>query len=292
MRVAYISFRIVVGLFSIIPMPVLYLLSDGLYYVFFYGVKYRKKVVVENLRKSFPEKSEQEIYQLSKAFYRHFCDILLEGIKGLSMSKEELVKRYKITNPELLDEYYSKNKSIITVGSHYANWEWGVLCSSLQVKSKTIGFYMPLSNTYIDAYIKKSRAAWGMYLVSVKETMKGFEENKSTPCIYILISDQSPANKERAIWLNFLNQPTAFLHGAEKYAKSTGCPVLFIDVKRIKRGYYEVSFSILCKEPQQTQTGEITKIYASKLEGIINAHPAHWLWTHRRWKIPFPNSSL
>lgn len=284
-RIGYFSFRAIVAVFSVIPLPLLYVFSDGLYYLFFYVVKYRKKVVLENLRNSFPEKPAQEITQLSKDFYRHFCDILLEGIKGLSMSKGELLKRYRITNPELLNAHYEKKQSVIAVGSHYANWEWGVLCSSLQTKLKTMGFYMPLSNKLIDQYIKKSRAAWGMYLISVKDTVKGFHENRNSPCIYILISDQSPSNKDKAVWINFLNQDTAFLHGAEKYAQLTKFPIVYTDVQRLKRGYYTVEFSVLCENPNETKPGEITTLFANKLESIIKAKPEHWLWTHKRWKL-------
>ncbi len=284
-KIGYFLFRVVVGLFSIIPFSLLYFFSDGLFYLFYYVTKYRKKVVVQNLKNSFPEKSAAEIEQITKDFYRNFCDILLEGIKGLSMSKQELVKRYRITNPEFLNAYCDKNSSLIAVGSHFTNWEWGVLCSSLQVKHKTIGFYMPLSNKTIDTYIKESRAAWGMYLVSVRETLKGFESNKETPCIYILLSDQSPSNKEKAVWLNFMNQNTAFLHGAEKYAQLCNYPVVFIDIKRVKRGFYEVEFSLLSENPLETKPTEITKLFAKKLEKTILYKPAHWLWSHRRWKL-------
>ena len=284
-KIGYFLFRAVVALFSIIPMPLLYVFSDGLFYIFYYITKYRKRVVYENLKNSFPEKSSTEIEQLTKDFYKNFCDILLEGIKGLSMSKQELVKRYKITNTDLFDYYFDKKTSLIAVGSHFANWEWGVLCSSLQVKHKTIGFYMPLSNKAIDTYIRNSRAAWGMHLVSIKETINGFEKNKETPCIYILLSDQSPSNKDKSIWLNFLNQNTAFLHGAEKYAQLYNYPVLFIDVKRIKRGFYEVAFDLLCEKPIETKPKEITKLFALRLEKAILNKPDNWLWTHRRWKL-------
>ena len=180
-QIIYYIFKGTTALFSLIPFPVLYVISDGLYYLFFYVVRYRKKVIEKNLRNSFPEKSEKEIEQITKGFYRNFCDIFLEGLKGLSMSKEELVKRYRLQNTEILTHYFNANQSVITVGSHYTNWEWGVLASSLQVKHKTLGFYKPLSNKPIDEDFKKSRAAWGMYLVSIFETAKAFAENRDTP---------------------------------------------------------------------------------------------------------------
>jgi KDO2-lipid IV(A) lauroyltransferase len=285
MFAGYFTFRVAVALFSIIPFPVLYFFSDGLFYLFFYVIEYRKKVVLENLKKSFPEKSESEILQISRDFYKHFCDILLEGIKGLSMTKEELLKRYIIINPELINSYFDKNTSIIAVAAHYANWEWGVLSSSLQVKSKCFGLYMPLSNTYIDRYIKRSRANWGMNLVSVKETYQCFEENKNIPSVYIFVTDQSPSNKEKAVWVNFLNQHTAFLHGVEKYSQQASYPIVYTDVKKRRRGYYEVEFSVLCENPVSTKQGEITIDFAKKLETIILSKPELWLWSHKRWKL-------
>ncbi|MCG3165822.1 MAG: Lipid A biosynthesis lauroyltransferase [Bacteroidia bacterium] len=285
-RLIYYLFKAMAALFSLIPFPVLYLISDGLYYLFYYAVRYRKKVIDKNLRNSFPEKSEKEIEQITQDFYRNFCDIFLEGLKGLSMSKEELVKRYKIINAEILTPYYNSGQGIITVGSHYTNWEWGVLASSLQVKHKTLGFYKPLSNKLIDEDFKKSRAAWGMYLVSIFETAKAFAENRDTPCAYILLSDQSPARKDadKSFWIRFLNQDTAFLHGMEKYATVNKFPVFFLDIKRLKRGFYTVELSQL-QTATPEKPGSLTKAYAAKLESIIRANPANWLWSHNRWKL-------
>jgi len=285
-RITYYVFRITGALFSLIPFPVLYFISDGLYYLFFYVVRYRKPVVMQNLSNSFPEKTEKEIERITKDFYRNFCDIFLEGLKGLSMSKEELVKRYRLVNPEILTPYFASKQSVITVGSHYTNWEWGVLCSSLQVQHKTLGFYKPLTNKLIDDYFKESRAAWGMHLISIFETAKAFAENRDIPCAYILIADQSPSRKDadKSFWVRFLNRDTAFLHGMEKYATINKFPIIFLDIQRIKRGYYEVTLSLLEAE-QPGKPGMITKSYAQKLESIIRANPANWLWSHKRWKL-------
>lgn len=282
----YYIFRAMVALFSLIPMRVLYVISDGLFYLFYYLIRYRKKIIENNLKTSFPEKTEKEIKEITKGFYRNFCDIFLEGIRGLSLSKEELVKRYRIVNADILLPYYNEGKSVITVGSHFTNWEWGVLSASLQVKHKTLGIYKPLTNKLIDSYFKKSRAAWGMHLISIFETAKAFAENKETACAYILIADQSPSRKDvdKSIWLRFLNHDTAFLHGLEKYSTVNNYPVFFIDIQRAKRGYYEIILSLLEPEEKGKQ-GAITKVYAKKLEGIIRANPAGWLWSHNRWKL-------
>ena len=284
-QLIYYIFRATEALFSLIPFPVLYVISDGLFYLFYYVIGYRKKVIEKNLRNSFPEKTEKEIKQITKDFYRNFCDIFLEGLKGLSMNKEELVKRYRLQNLEILTHYFNANQSIITVGSHYTNWEWGVLSSSLQVQHKTLGFYKPLTNKPIDEYFKKSRAAWGMHLISIFETAKAFAENRDIPCAYILISDQSPSRKDadKSFWIRFLNQDTAFLHGMEKYATVNKFPVIYLDIQRVKRGYYVVYLSLL--EANSDKPGSLTKAYAQKLESIIRANPANWLWSHNRWKL-------
>ncbi len=282
----YYIFRATGVLFSLIIFPVLYIISDGLFYVFYYVVRYRKPVIEKNLRTSFPEKTEKEIQQITKNFYRNFCDIFLEGLKGLTMTKEELVKRYRLVNPEILTPYYNSGQSIITVGSHYTNWEWGVLCSGLQVQHKTLGFYKPLSNKLIDNYFKTSRATWGMHLISIFETAKAFIENRDIACAYILISDQSPTRKDadKSFWVNFMGQDTAFLHGMEKYSTGNDFPVIFLDIQRIKRGFYEVTLSLLLPE-EQGKPGMLTKAYANKLESIIRVNPANWLWSHNRWKL-------
>lgn len=284
-RITYYIFRITVLLFSLVPIRQLYVISDGLFYLFFYVVRYRMPVIEQNLRNSFPEKTEKEIKQITKDFYRNFCDILLEGIKGLSMSLDELGKRYRILNPEILTPYFNAKQSVITVGGHYNNWEWSV-STSKQVQHKTLALYKPLTNKLTDAYIKKSRQVWGMYLVSIFETAKIFAENRSIPSIYILGADQSPSRKDadKSFWVRFLNQDTAFLHGLEKYSTVNNYPIFYLDVQRIKRGYYGVTLSLL--EPEETgKPGMITKAFARKLESIIRANPANWLWSHKRWKL-------
>jgi len=245
---------------------------------------YRKKVVYSNLKRSFPEKSEQEIHRIAKDFYTNLSDITLESIKGLSMSKKALQKRYPVLNVDLLDEYLVNNKSVIGLASHYTNWEWGVLSFGFQFKHKSIGLYKPLSNKYIDSYIKKTRAAWGMNLVSIKNTSDAFNEKHEKPAVYFMVSDQSPSNRKKAIWVKFLNQDTACLHGAEAYAKKYDLPLVYGDIQRVKRGYYNVTISIIEENPKQTKEGEITQKYMKKLEDTVLAKPENWLWSHKRWK--------
>ena len=200
------------------------------------------------------------------------------------MSKKALLKRYKVLNPQIITPYFEQNRSVIAVASHYTNWEWGVLCLSLQFKHKSVGLYKPLSNKYIDNYMVKSRAAWGMNLVSIHETSKNFEQDSSEPSIYYMIADQSPGNVERAYWVDFLNQDTACLHGPENYAKKYNLPVIYGHVNRVKRGFYEVNISLITENPQETEDSEITKAFMKILESNILLKPENWLWSHKRWK--------
>ena len=200
------------------------------------------------------------------------------------MPKKSLLKRYKVTNPELLKKYFNENKSIIGIGSHYANWEWGVLSFSLQFPHINFGIYKPMSNKRIDKYMRKHRAAWGMNLIPLKETAKIMATKQEKPSIYLMVSDQSPTSKKYSIKLDFLNQETYCLHGAEKYAKRLNLPVLYGNVQRIKRGYYEITMTLICDNPQETKDGEITATFMKKLEEIINKKPQDWLWSHKRWK--------
>ncbi len=282
--IGYIFFRFLVFIFSLIPFWALYIYSDILYFFFFYIVKYRKDVVFNNLKNSFPEKSEKEILKIAKGFYKNLSDITLESIKGLSMSKKTLKKRYPVVNIELLDEYFDKKQNLIGLAAHYTNWEWGVISFGFQFKHKSIGLYKPLTNKYIDNYVKKARAAWGMNLVSIKNTRKSFEKKYEKPAIFFMISDQSPSNLKKAKWVKFLNRDTACLHGAELYAKKYNIPLIFGDVQRIKRGYYEVRLSVFEENPQKTKDGEITERYMHKIEQIIKSKPENWLWSHKRWK--------
>lgn len=282
--ISYIFFRLLIFSYKLTPFFVLYFYSDIAYFLLYKVFKYRVKIVRNNLLNSFPEKSSSEILKIEKKFYKNLSDITLEGIKGFSMSKNTLLKRYKVINPEFAEKYYNENRSIIGIGSHYANWEWGVLSFSLQFKHKAFGLYKPLTNKYIDNFVRKSRAAWGMNLIPIKETVKFMTMKLDKPAVYFMVSDQNPSNKNRAIKIDFLNQETYCLHGAEKYSKLNNFPVIYGDVKRIKRGYYEIVLSLITESPQQTSEGEITESFMKYLEDIIKAKPQDWLWSHKRWK--------
>ena len=282
--VYYLIFRLFTGLFFLLPFWVLFIISNLFYYLAFYVIGYRKKVVMSNLKKAFPEKSEAEVYNIAKKFYKYLADIMVESLKGFTMSRKDIIKRHKILNPEILESYFEKNISIIGVSGHYGNWEWGSMSGGLQVKHHNIAFYKTLSNPYIDRFLKRSRQKCSTQLVSITETFDAFLTNKDKACAFLMIADQSPSNADRAIWINFLGIETAFLHGPEKYARMNNLPVLYIDIRPVRRGYYELELIPITEAPNELKEGELTRLYGNMLEQRIRERPQYWIWSHRRWK--------
>jgi len=291
-RVGYIFFRLLQVLVGIIPFRVLYAIADIFAFILQFVVRYRRETVLNNLRRSFPLKSNKELNQIMRKFYRHLCDILLESVKGYSFSVEELNKRYRCINPEVSNRYFEKGQSVIFALSHYANWEWGTQIAGNVFLHDTISFYKPLSNRYIDKYIRDQRESRGMLLCSIYQTKFIFRSEDRIPRAYFLVSDQSPSNKRNAYWTQFLNQDTACLRGVESYARMFDLPVIYLDIKRVERGYYTVFLDVLCDRPKDTLSGEITELYMKELEEIIVDKPEDWLWSHKRWKKKRPINSL
>lgn len=271
-------------LISLVPFRLLYFLSDGLYYVLYSLIGYRKQVVRDNLRRSFPTKTEQERLVIEKTYFRFLADNLIESLKSLSMSKESFQKRFHLKNPEVITQYTDKNQSILLAMSHYANWEWSApgLTSVLAVKSILV--YKPLSNKSAEKVINGIRAKYGALMVPMKQAIRTIIEHQDETTMSVLVSDQTPSARDNMHFVDFLNQPTAVFKGLEKIAKLTKSPIVYMHVERVKRGYYQAEFSVLEANPLATNEDEITDKYNKKLENIIQANPAYWLWSHKRWK--------
>ena len=273
-------------LIGIMPFFILYLFSD-LMYVFLYRIfGYRKKVVYDNLSLSFPKTEKQELKRLMGLSYKNLTDVLVEGIKGFTMTDSQIRKRHKILNPEIIEPFYKEGKSVIALPTHYGNWEWGALSPGLFVQDfNVVGFYKPLSNPFVDRFMRKNRSRTGTTLAPIYETPRIFERLKNKPTIYIMVADQSPSNPKKSYWVDFLGRDTVFLHGPENYARKYNIPLVFADIQRVKRGFYEMTLSILADKPLELEEGEITRRYAKMLESQINKKPENWLWSHRRWKL-------
>ncbi len=280
----YLLFYLVIFPISLLPFPLLYLLSDFVYLIIFYIIPYRKKVVFSNLKNAFPEKSEKEILEIAKKFYHHLCDIILETIKSFSISEYEMRKRMVYKNPEIFEPYFQKKQSLIVVTGHFNSWEWMAMASRLYVKHKTFALFMPLTNKFFDRKVMESRCKFGIEMYSVRETKENFEKYQNEVTITGFVGDQTPSNLTRCHWMDFLNQDTPVYLGTEKYSTLYNYPVLFALIEKRKRGMYEVEFVKMSECPKDEPRFSITEKHTKFLEKLIIEQPHFWLWTHKRWK--------
>lgn len=269
---------------SLLPFGVLYVISDILYLLLYYVAGYRKKVVVNNIKNSFPGLSMHEQNKIAKKFYRHLCDLIVESIKIFTISENEIHKRMVCKNPEMINKYFDTGKSIIIAGGHLNNWELFAVAIDSAIKHQTIGIYKPLSNKFFNAKMQSTRSKYGLMMIPTHTTKAVFEEQKNNLTAVIFAIDQSPSNPKNCYWTNFLNQETGVVFGAEKFAGEYNYPVLYGRIHKEKRGYYSFEFLPASENPQQTNHGEITEIITRLLEKDIVAAPEFWLWAHRRWK--------
>lgn len=280
-------------LVSLLPLRVLYLLSDFAFIIIFYVIKYRRKVVRENLLNSFPEKSEEEINGIEKRFFRYLADLIFETVKMLSISEKEVFRRFTFTNTELLRKFESQNKSCLLAVGHYGNWEWCTIVTPLIVKSKPLIIYKPLNNNIFNEVFKRAREKSGTLMVRMKMTLREMARFKNQLTVTVFATDQTPALADPHEWIKFLNQPTAIFMGIEKIARSTNYPVIFCDLNRVKRGYYSCDFKLVHDNPATTTDKEITLKHAKILENRIKQKPEFWLWSHKRWKFkPAANTTI
>ncbi len=272
-------------LLSLLPFPVLYFLSDVVYALLFYVIRYRKDVVLKNLSNSFPEKSEAEIKKLCKAFYHYFCDLFLETFKTLTISKKQMLRRctMKAETLQLFEQLYQDKKSIMLVMGHYGNWEWAGNTFSLLCKHQLYVIYHPLSNKYFDGLMYKMRTRFGTKLIAMQDTFKIMVANRNEINATAFIADQTP-QPDNAYWTTFLNQDTPVFWGTEKIARKINYPIVYICVQKVKRGFYTLHAELLEPNPASTTDCEISEKHTKRLEEDIILQPATWLWTHKRWK--------
>ena len=279
-RIFYYFFIIPI---SLLPHSFLYIISDVLYLLIYRILSYRKMIVFENLKNSFPKRSKNDLKNIMSKFYHHLCDLIVESLKGFTISENELIKRLIVRNPELVNSYAENGQSIILVGAHYNNWEIVAQTLGIYSKHKCIGIYKPLSNKFLNKKIYESRSKFGMGLVSMKESKSSFKDD-GIPKAVIFGSDQNPSNPKKAYWLKFLNQDTGVLFGAEKYSKDNNWPVIYATINKIKRGFYEVVYSLVTNNPKDEPYGKITEDFTKLIENDIVNNPQYWLWSHKRWK--------
>lgn len=271
-------------LVSLLPLSALYVLGDFISFILYNVLKYRRTVVMENLKNSFPDKSNSALHQIEKEFYQYFGDLTVETIKILSVSPKQIARRYTFTNTQLIEKYENAQQSYLLAVGHYCNWEWSTLVIPSALKAQAIVIYKPLNNIVFDEVFKKAREKSGTKMIRMKIALREIVRLKEQLTCTVFATDQTPALGDTQDWFHFLNQPTTVFMGLEKIAKATNAPVLFADMSRVKRGYYNCDFKLVCDKPTETADFEITKKHLSILENRIKEEPAYWLWSHRRWK--------
>ncbi len=283
--IGYFFLRLGTELFRLVPFRALYVLSDGLAFLLYNILGYRKKVVYENLRRSFPEKSDRELEQIARRFYRNLTDTTLETVKLFTLSPLEADRRAPCVNPELVNRYLDRGQSVILAGSHYNNWEIAGLTMPPRFNGATVTAFKPLTNQRIDTYLNASRSRTGMQMVSMDDLFRSMRKRAGEPTVFILLADQSPTSRKSAHWVQFLGQDTASLPGVDVLARKFDLPVLYFHVRRLRRGFYEIEFEEICTEPATAADMGITGAYARHLENKIREIPENWLWSHKRWKV-------
>jgi Kdo2-lipid IVA lauroyltransferase/acyltransferase len=284
-KLAFWVLLAVANLVALLPYRLLYVVADGIKFILYYLIRYRRKVVRTNLINSFPEKSTAELLKIEKDFYRNLADTILESIKMLGVSSDTFIKRVNINNQQVIDHLFDQGKSIFLAVGHSGNWEMLASYLSLTQRHESIAIYKKISDSNFDKLMKKIRQhLGGLLLFESRSAYRQLAAEKEKPRIVLILGDQTPQGIETDYWTNFLHQDTPFFNGLEKMARSLDFAVVYLDVMRLQRGIYEASATLLCENGKKTAETEISEQYVRLLEKSIQKRPDNWLWSHRRWK--------
>ena len=270
-------------LVSLLPMRVLYGLSDVFYLIIYHGLGYRKKVVMDNLEKAFPEKTPAERLRIAKKFYHNFIDSFIEVVKLVSASEAFLHRRFTV-DMSALEEVYATGKSCQLHLGHTFNWEWGQIVLTKLTKYKILVVYMPIGNKTFERLFYKLRTRSGNAFLPATHMRESITPYLGTQYLLGLVADQSPGKMHSAYWCNFLGRPTPFASGPEKGARCSNLPVVFASIEKPRRGYYHATLQLATPDAGALPEGALTYQYVHYLEEVIRRQPDMWLWSHRRWK--------
>ena len=268
---------------QLIPFWLVHLCASILAFLLQYVVNYRLAVVRQNLKNAFPSYTNAALKEIEKKFYLNFCDVLLENLKLNSISKKTVRKRMKFLNPEVFSDLAETGKGAMLIGAHYNNWEWMGLSLSTYLNEKMFSVYKPLNNKLSDRLMLNARARFGANIIPMQQFPKVVLKNKNRGAVHLMIADQSPHRSKLDFFCSFLNQDTPVYLGAEKLMKAANLNLYFVEVHRVKRGFYEMKIVPLT-EQSTNEKGQATKMHLSHLEKMIINSPESWLWSHRRWK--------
>lgn len=268
---------------SLLPLWLLYGLSDLAFLLLYHITKYRRKVVADNLVHAFPEKTEQELERIGRHFYRSFCDQWIETLKLLSLSQRGLEKRVS-GNWEVFRQLHEEGRNTYALLGHTFNWEWANVACQYRSPQQFAGIYLPLENKAFDRLMCRIRTRSGSWLISMKNIKGGLRQVQGVRHIIGMIADQNPSVVEVAEWLPFMHREAPFFRGPEQMARRAKGAVVFAGIRKTKRGHYRITLEEYCKDASQTQAGEITRAYVAFMEKQLSEQPENWLWSHRRWK--------
>ncbi|MEO1548737.1 MAG: lysophospholipid acyltransferase family protein [Bacteroidota bacterium] len=275
----------ILWLISRLPFRLLYALSDGVFFLLYYAIGYRKTVVRENLALVFPDKAVSERIRIEKAFFKHMCDMFLEMIKTMGISHAQLQKRFTFENLEVLHKLEAQQKSVMVMYPHYASWEWSIALSA-HIMSKGYGIYQVLENKYFDNLVRSIREKFGATLIGTTRTRDVISRNKRNRqlSMYGILSDQSPMPQKAQLWAEFMGIRVPVHTGAESLCRKHDLPAVFLKVKKIKRGYYSGAFHVISENPNSEKEFAISKGFLALVEQSIKEAPEYYFWTHKRWK--------
>lgn len=283
----YYIFFVFWYLFSLIPLCLLYIMSDIMYVIVYYVVRYRIKIIRKNLKASFPDKSETELRRIERGFYRWFCDYMVETLKMFSIPKKEMKRRMRFEGIEQLNEDLSNGRSVTIYLGHYCNWEWiSSVALHLVPEGLAAQLYHPLENKTFDRLFLYARGRFGGHSIEISEAFAQLRawKKQGIPTLTGYISDQVPGYRSMHYWPTFLNQQTPTYTGAERIARVLDTSIYYFDITRPRRGYYVAKVVKMYDKTQDVPKFAITEKYYRLLENSIRNHPEYWLWSHNRWK--------
>lgn len=271
-------------IFALLPFPLLYSLSDGLSWLLNHVVRYRRKVIDDNLRHAFPSLEPAAIGQLRSQFYTNFTDLWLEALKGLHISADEYRERVKLQNPELLLQFIDAGRPVVVFSSHRSGWEWLTPSHSAIFDVPIDAVYKKVKSNFFNELMHRIRSRFGARMVEKGELLRDSIRRNHIPRLLAIMSDQSPHRPVHAYWTLFMNRPTPFYTASEKLARKLKMPVTYADMTRISRGHYVVRYHLITDKPEEEPENVITEKYVQLIEEGIRREPADYLWSHKRWK--------
>ncbi|MEE2801008.1 MAG: lysophospholipid acyltransferase family protein [Bacteroidota bacterium] len=279
----YIAYALI-RLVSVLPFWLVYRLSDFIYFILYYIIGYRKEVTKSNIRTAFPHLDEKEVTRIAKASTRHFCDIFIEMMKSLHISKEEMHKRFTCTNAEMVNAFAKADKSIVVLFGHAGSYEWSMVLDEV-LHFNVYAIYKPIKNKKFNQLITDIRKKFGSTMVPMRHATRVMSEKADNErCLFALVADQAPKRARSQYFTNFFNKPSAVFRGGERIAAEHGLPVFFLAIKKIKRGYYETTFHKITDDASKEPEWLVTDKFFSLLEDQIKMQPEYYLWSHKRWK--------